>query len=62
MNYDSEVIEVIVNCLYIFLVIVSGDIALNIASKIINYAGSMFSHLRFNAGIKDNQVNHKVRL
>lgn len=62
MNYDSEMIQVVVNCFYIFLVIITGDIALNIASKILNYASAMFSHLNFGAKIKEENVNHKVRL
>jgi len=61
MNYDSEILQVVVNCFYIFLVIITGDIALNIASKILNYASTMFSHLKFGARIKEENVNHKVR-
>lgn len=61
MNYDSEMIQVVVNCFYIFLVIITGDIALNIASKILNYASTMFSSLKFNARIPEDKINHKVR-
>jgi len=62
MNYDSEMLQVILNSFYIFLVIITGNIAINIAGKILVYASSMFSHLKFGAKIKEEYVNHKVRL
>lgn len=62
MSYESEMIQVVVNCFYIFLVIITGDIALNIASKILNYASTMFSHLNFEVRVKEDKINHKVRL
>lgn len=62
MNYDSEMIQVVVNCFYIFLVVLTGDIALNIASKILNYSSTMFAHLKFGARIKEDNINHKARL